>query len=54
MPSRWNAWTHLQNVQFDYGKTPKMRQMILGIPNNRHLFAAFSAARAALRICRKP
>jgi len=24
MPSRWNAWTTLQNVQFDYEKTPKI------------------------------
>src|SRR3954471_16334096 len=29
MPPRWNARTHLQNVQFDYEKTPKMRQVRL-------------------------
>ena len=29
MPPRWNARTHLQNVQFDYEKRPKMRQVRL-------------------------
>ena len=29
MPPRWNAWTYLQNVQFDYEREPKMRQVRL-------------------------
>jgi hypothetical protein len=29
MPPRWNAWTHLQSVQFDYEREPKMRQVTL-------------------------
>ena len=29
MPPRWNAWTHLQAVQFDYEREPKMRQVRL-------------------------
>lgn len=33
MHLRWNAWTHLQNVQFDYEKTPKMRQVRLCGPS---------------------
>jgi hypothetical protein len=27
MPPRWNAWTHLQAVQFDHERQPKMRQV---------------------------
>src|SRR5688572_27224589 len=27
MPPRRNAWTHLQAVQFDYERAPKMRQV---------------------------
>ena len=27
MPPRWNAWTHLQAVQFDHERAPKMRQV---------------------------
>lgn len=29
MPPRWNAWTHLQAVQFDYEREPKMRRVRL-------------------------
>ena len=29
MPPRWNAWTHLQSVQFDYEREPKMRRVRL-------------------------
>jgi hypothetical protein len=29
MPPRWNAWTHLQSVQFDHEREPKMRQVRL-------------------------
>ena len=29
MPPRWNAWTHLQSVQFAYEREPKMRQVRL-------------------------
>jgi hypothetical protein len=25
--ARWNAWTHLQAVQFDHEREPKMRQV---------------------------
>ena len=27
MPPRWNAWTHLQAVQFDHERAPKIRQV---------------------------
>jgi hypothetical protein len=33
MPPRWNPWTHLQAVQFDYEKAPKMRQVRLCGPS---------------------
>jgi len=33
MPPRWNAWTHLQNVQFDHEREPKMRQVRLTTPS---------------------
>ena len=33
MPPRWNAWTHLQSVQFDYEKEPKPRQVRLSGPS---------------------
>lgn len=33
MPPRWNAWTHLQSVQFDYEKAPKPRQVRLCGPS---------------------
>jgi hypothetical protein len=33
MPPRWNAWTHLQAVQFDYEREPKMRQVRLTTPS---------------------
>ena len=29
MPPRWNAWTHMQAVQFDYEREPKMRHVRL-------------------------
>ena len=29
MPPRWNAWTHLQAVHFDYERQPKMRRVRL-------------------------
>ena len=29
MPLRWNAWTHLQAVQFDHERQPRMRQVRL-------------------------
>ena len=29
MPTRWNAWTHLQEVRFDYEKASKPRQVRL-------------------------
>jgi hypothetical protein len=27
MPPSWNAWTHLQAVQFDHEREPKMRHV---------------------------
>lgn len=29
MPPRWNAWTHLRTVRFDYEREPKMRRVRL-------------------------
>ena len=33
MAPRWNAWTHLQEVRFDYEKTSKPRQVRLSGPS---------------------
>jgi hypothetical protein len=33
MPPRWNAWSHLQSVQFDHERGPKMRQVRLTTPS---------------------
>ena len=33
MPPRWNARTHVQHVQFDYEKIPKIRQVRLCGPS---------------------
>ena len=30
MSPGWNAWTHLQSVQFDHEREPKMRQVRTG------------------------
>jgi len=33
MAPRWNAWTHLQEVRFDYEKSSKPRQVRLSGPS---------------------
>ena len=33
MPPHWNAWTHLQEVRFDYEKASKPRQVRLSGPS---------------------